>query len=977
MKTVHFKESEFENKTKTFQVNNVSEFLLNKYGKKLPTDVRVYHHGISVFSDVTPTGNTKEEIKRKLKHLKKLDGHFYITRVPGDPVTAAIVAVVAIVVAIGAAILLRPKLPNTQSGSDNQQSANNQLSERSNKPRINSRIADIFGELKASVPDLIGQTVTMYQDHVEKELSYMCIGVGSYEVQSVKDDSTLIEEIEGCSVEIFGPNTSPLNGSPELRIGVPITTPLGINKKIESVNDQTLLPADAGSIANRIAAFQGPDKIISRNVDVNYSESFVPGDKIVVSKAIQYSGKFIQSYDDVSVSANFTGLGKSNGILGFAGDLTEDWQPGQLIDISKNTIFWYDTNENIRTANINGFYIIATVNYIPSSIPGNPGATFIVFDTGEFERGWREIYQYPKPDGLQVNDVQLSRDSGEVDFNLDGEYTIVSVSSDTITLSNPAAINADWNILTNDFGTSKDLRPTLSTQGVRYVGWFSVKARKPINRIISNFVCRQGSFYMDNEGNQSRRDVHFELQAQRLDSNGNPVGSIQQFGGFVEGSGVTRSKRARTISVWLDGEVSANWRFRAIRLTNSGKDYDGQIVDELSWESLYTVSDLPTGTHFGNVTTLYAQTLATTAASNIQSRKINCHITRKLPRRISGDQFTTELYPTKSAADILAFLCLDMNNGKRKKSQVDFDSIYDTYNEVVSYFGTEKAAEFCYTFDQVNLSFEEMATAIAQAMFCQVYRQGSRIRLYFEKKVSIPSMLFNYRNVLPGTEEHSGSFGTSNSDGADCIEFEYVSEDDDTQKIKRLPESGEGVTPQRTKILGVKNDTQAHFHAWRLFMKMKYQRRAKTFDALQMANMLIPKNVVLCADHCRPETISGDVMGVDGLTLYLDTSENIVPGSIVFLQMADFSVDAIECHPVAPVGTVRLSRLPIRPIQVGDNHVVDTSYTIVAPSDTGTIRRYMVADKSPKDELSVGMQVVEYSDKFYDKDKDFINGLIN
>ncbi|KAG0920918.1 hypothetical protein G6F32_015354 [Rhizopus arrhizus] len=129
---------------------------------------------------------------------------------------------------------------------------------------------------------------------------------------------------------------------------------------------------------------------------------------------------------------------------------------------------------------------------------------------------------------------------------------------------------------------------------------------------------------------------------------------------------------------------------------------------------------------------MHSVTFATDGALAVKERKLNLLVTRKLPRRVSGSTFTSELYATTDVADIISAVCLDPLIGNRAPAEVDFDNIYSTAQEIREYFGVD-VAQFNYTIDSDNLSFEETLDMIVQAVFCRAYRRGSVIKLIFER----------------------------------------------------------------------------------------------------------------------------------------------------------------------------------------------------------------------------------------------------
>ena len=153
-------------------VGNLGEFLQTKFSE-FPKNTKIYHEDISGQCDVTPWDEGSVE------ELFKLSGKFHVISYPLGLETMVIVSIILSVVSVAAAIFLRPKAPP---GLMNQQtnSPNNGLSNRSNQVRLGSRIPDIYGTVN-SMPDLLS-AYTVYENNIEVEYAYMCIGRGYYTI---------------------------------------------------------------------------------------------------------------------------------------------------------------------------------------------------------------------------------------------------------------------------------------------------------------------------------------------------------------------------------------------------------------------------------------------------------------------------------------------------------------------------------------------------------------------------------------------------------------------------------------------------------------------------------------------------------------------------------------------------------------------------------------------------------------------------
>lgn len=259
--------------------------------------------------------------------LADAPGPFILVLNPEGIEWVIIGAIVAgILLSVAALYLFTPAIP-TLSGSVS--SSNNDLSDRQNKARPLQRIPDILGEVR-STPDLLGVPVKVFEDKVEVEYAYMCVGRGAHEISDIRDDTTLCSELDGASVEVYGPDTSPLSGDdPEVLIGDAITAPLVSAKASTAINGQVLYAPNYKSVdmspsgLNVGGRFQSDGKINAPAM--NWARYFEPGDQVTVTGA---------NYDDgsghvVNLDGTYTvaAITTDNHLLEFdhPEDVNSDW----------------------------------------------------------------------------------------------------------------------------------------------------------------------------------------------------------------------------------------------------------------------------------------------------------------------------------------------------------------------------------------------------------------------------------------------------------------------------------------------------------------------------------------------------------------------------------------------------------------------------------------------------------------------------
>lgn len=945
----------------THRVSDLLAFLKAELGAHFPPGSRITDGASG--RDVTP--RTPEDIAA----LRGMAGPFVVEVAPGEVGfwTALAVAVASSTASMILASIFAQEPPNSTARNVQQESPNNGLSERTNKVRVNGRVPDIYGQVR-STPDLLAPPYKIFENHVEKEVAYMCIGRGAYEIHDARDDTTQVTEIAGASVEVYAPFTSPNSGSaPQLRIGNAINLPVITAKRVNSVNGQVLQPQDVGSVVRRGMVFRSPNEIVSQDPNVDFADLFIPGDSISVQFATQTDGIFTYT---PALGATFVTepvLSPTWGEINFAGNHSGDWSPTQLMTLSNATVYWPGDGEtgSAFSTNVGGNYEILSSSYnaiedettIRVDIQGNTSAWGVSLSGGS--------------GGTGTGTPTFSRTSGVVLFDLSGTYLVTTVTSGLLTLNNPSAVNADWNVLEDDYGgISAVLNPTITTTGERWVGWFTVESIRPISRIISNVVALNG-LYKDNGRQQYRRDVTYRIEAQRVDGAGVPFGAVSAFERTISGSAVSRSTRADTLDAMLPGAGSTSWRFRARRLTDSDTEFEGSVVDEIKWRDLYACSAVDQA-HFGDVTTVQSVNFATDGALAIKERKLNLLVTRKLPQRIAGSSFTSELYPTRSVADILSAVCVDPQIGNRPASEIDFDNFYQTQQDIIGYFGVD-IAQFNYTIDSDNLSFEETISMIAEAVYCRAYRRGSVIRLFFERKTDDSSILFSHRNKLPGSEQRTEGSAAEN----DGVEYQWINPANDAAETIYLPTDRSAVNPKRIESVGVRIAAQASIHAYREWNKLRFQDLVTKFDALPEANLLTISERILCADNTRGQSQDGDIISVDTENPRLVTLSQAFDWSggasfTIFLQNRDAVVEAMGVSSGGSSRIALLERAPRTPLVVRGDGYNATAYIITSNMNARQAQPFLLTEKEvPNDDGTIPLTAINYDPRYYQNDFDF------
>ncbi|WP_337081271.1 host specificity factor TipJ family phage tail protein [Acinetobacter pittii] len=823
--------------------HTIGQWLTSKY-ESMPEHVRIFHTAsnmdhaeISFANEVTPKN------AHDLKQLDFLPGTFIVIENPkGMP--ALIAAIVSIVLSVAVAFLMpAPSIAQTNQNNNQSSSANNELSNRENKMRVNGRITDNYGA-GWNTPDLIAVPYKVYENNVEVEHIVGCIGRGHYQINGAYDGETNIVDIAGASVEVFRPGVDIVSGQPYFSLGTEITTPPLTVQHQNSVNGQILRPADTQSL-------EGTNYLI-----------------------------FAYPNEILRAAANNT-------------DLTTKFVSNDRVEIT-NASFTYN------------------------------GQT----------------------------------------YDLNGTYSVLSVADDRMALSNPAAVNPNW-LKLKELSNQQTgaLSPKLASIGEKWIGPFILDNIER-SRVIFNFVASNGLYTVSAGGNQAAVNVTIEVEVTPVNESGAAIGNPMLKQIILKGSAKSRQTVGATLDmVTFQGRCSV----RARRLTPTPAVES--VVDEVKWQALYGAFPLQS-TKYEYETVFRARTYATTGALAVKSRKINFDLQRMLPTYKNG-AMTTELFPTSSFADALVSMALDDKIGRRTIEEIDIENIYRTYNDIVDYFGTPLAAEFCTTIDDTNLSFEELVTNLCDAVFCTAYRQNNKLKIYFERPTDNSVLLFNFRNIIPDSYKHDLTFGVM--DDYDGLIYEYTDPTDDSRINIYLPDKG-AKNPKEVKSVGVRNKWQAHFNAYRLWNKLRFQRKSITFDAAPESELLVLRDRIAVADYRNGIHQSGEVLQQEGLILTLSHDVDFIAGKsyVVYLQMGDGTVDLIPVTAGSAKNKVILGRLPNSALKLSADDFINTIYTVVN-DDTKDSLPYLVAKKDPVDQFSNTITAVNYDVRYYLNDKDFID----
>lgn len=573
-------------------------------------------------------------------------------------------------------------------------------------------------------------------------------------------------------------------------------------------------------------------------------------------------------------------------------------------------------------------------------------------------------------------------------FNLAGAYTVSNIVGNSFSLVSPAAVNPVWDSF-NDDGVDWTLGVAGSVKGIddfeQWEGAFYIDDPDS-DGVMINFVAPNGIYTVHPDGDKfAPFDVAMEIKFEALDANNEPIAGstaleYRKISGRLATIGAdgkfqlttddeARRSAAATHFFYRSGRQRV-WvrRFSKDKVPNPPQQY----FEEIKIKDLYSYTLIADNkAAAANSTRVYVKTLATEGALSVKERKLRLLVQKYVKDATSG-------LPKLSnrADDIIRDIAQDPKIGNLSLNQIDIAQIKTEVNNIVSYFGTDKCAEFCYTFDDNNLSTEETLQTVGKAIFSQLKRQGNKIMLDFERVVPASVAVFNSHNILPDTYTAPQSFGVEN--GWDGVSVEYRDPIDDATVTLAYPNLTT-INPHEDKLIGVRNKVQAHMHMKRIYNRDLYTYKSCEFTAGDESNIVVRTNRITVAEQLRANVQQGSIESifVQGGNIIMQTSDPVDIDSgahTAFIQTINNGVEAIAVTANDDY-SVKLARLPSGEISTGYDAVVQAVYQIVSNTD---IQRdaYLVAEKSPSDGMTNKLICTNYDDRYYQNDTDYKNGLI-
>lgn len=915
---------------------------------------RLYKSTICVQNDITP------KTKLDAWALKDVTGDYQILCHAGTPLAFGIIAAV---ISVGVAVYTYMNMPEMNAPQDIAGSPNNSLAQRQNKHRVNERAPDIYGKRKV-VPDLISTVYRYYEGSVQVEECLLSIGTGSFAINEdmINEGETPINTIDGASISIYEPGQSTISPNPQIQIGSVFDKLQIVTKQVSAIDGkQTLLSPNSARISTRSVTVTSPNEIsvpsdtinesgrewsedFDRWVDykiegsVDFSYKFTAGEKVTISNAIY------GTVEDIRLSGN-TNVAM-DGVLTIATSI-DVVNPDNYKRVRIASLL---INDPVSGAlDLAGEYDVASITK-----SGSSGAYFYEVTLSDSFAATNPIFSLLTEDAVALTASVLTGNSNNVD--LSGTYTVASTNGGVLKLVNPVATNADWGKV--DSLTAAQKQQFLSRQVLikgskdNFIGWYYAGSKDSTGFIL-NFLAQNGIY----DGDDSKQ-VTIEVEYQMV-VDGVPTGQIYRYGDVMQG--IANNRNPIGITLRKDLPQAGQFRFRVKRENDNGDS--ASLIDDVVFESAYSYYETKKSV-YEHDTIVRLRRMAIGSGTNASELNMIAH--RKL-NTIDG------FLPTSDFADIAIAMALDPYIGRMDASEVDSQSFYDISDEIATYFGTDKACEFNYTFDDKYASYQEMIFTVAEAVFCTARREGGLHYFSFERETPNSLALFNHRNIAPESMVVTEFFGIQ--DNYDGIEFKWRDPSDNySEAIVRLPDDLR--TNYKTiDSQGVTNNVQAHFLAHRAWNKLRYNRKAIEFTAYGEGDLVTRMDRIAIVDSTVPILCSGQIEYQENTVLTLDYPIELDANKnyVIHLQLKNSTVDVVEIVGQLNDYQVQLARIPMMALVTsGITHAV---FNITEATEVEA-DAYLVSEKAGKGVFESTISAMAYDSRYYPNDKDYINGLI-
>lgn len=682
-------------------------------------------------------------------------------------------------------------------------------------------------------------------------------------------------------------------------------------------------------------------------------------------------------------------------------------------DLIQESMFEFIDNVKYVTEWMNfgiGRYTVDSVRYSESNLGSLAGASYQVFQPGQVIPVIYEGFEFDDVDGQELPGPNESEDfpaySATAQTVIPGELAGGQIAMKIVkqdefdyfySLAFPHAVTFIINVtygtasgaVTRDVKLNGNLfNATLTDDGaaenpVRYYMFYfnalsgSDAQEVPTDAVIntSKFILNDnqplviGPFFAPLEGDQLW--VHFQAQLGndnwanytgtiwKIDDNNNQIpGTAQSFSGGLSNSSGSSDTLYRTDKI----TPNAGYGRYAVQIVRTNNSNDTSV---LQLTEVHSVRIRRNEVHPDD--TLVRVTIrATEQATGVRERKYNALITRHtISYNMATRQVDYTLRPSRSFADALAHEWIVI--AKQSPSSIDLYGLY----EIFSSLPDPRLGYFDYTFDDEDISLGSRAQSICDAARVIAYWEDGILSFVRDERVRYPATTFNRSNMT--ADDYKITYEMTMPGGYDGVEIEYVSPNTNKKTYIRYLITAGGIaeqaaeSPLKIKLLGCRNEYQAHDRAVLEVQRLVYSRGKMTCTTLADGQYVSVGDVVQVPDTCDVNQQSGYIVIRTGNDF--DTSEAINFSGSMFVTVTDSLGRTSARYPAAARSDTRFgftAALPDISLNIYDGfNVQSPSRFVIATQEEMDATLWRVDEKKPNSDGTTAFTLSEYSDLIY------------
>lgn len=457
--------------------------------------------------------------------------------------------------------------------------------------------------------------------------------------------------------------------------------------------------------------------------------------------------------------------------------------------------------------------------------------------------------------------------------------------------------------------------------------------------------------------------------------NGNPVVGPHPDSYNINYTADTLDQQFRTHKQLLTSSTPKYYQASIERLT-VGTD-DANKPDQVTIEAIYAVSR-ETNVEYGDLTLVDVTMPATENATSLRENKVNISLTSKL---ISYSGGAINYTPTASRKMTDAILHLTVDFFGRSPDTLALDELYEIQDRLDLI--DPRLATFDFTFDDMDVSYDERMDAILQVARCYKWLDGDVYRFGRNEERAFESTTITRRDITTeDNREYSLSYNPQLLENFDSVKVEYVDKTINKKAyiFRSIDALGNivnvsGANPKSLELAGCSEEYNAINRAELEIRTLLYQRFSLTDTMLPSAMFLDKGAMVLYAEQYNTDgdTFDGEILSVVGDVATTSESLPFIGGNSYVLNytttdgssVGSFSITPIvgelfkfQCADLGQVYT-RDSSLGYA-VQTGSRYIISTVEELKAS-------RWSVVEKEARGR-NVQISMVNYDDKIYDFD---------